>query len=284
MVRNMTDYEKYRAFLAFGVGILVAVSMGFHSCSRNRKQAGEPQKAVGAFLGDAEQDVLKDKERKESDDVVGPKTERKRTRASLEKEYVLRSAEEVFTGEYEKRLGELLADPKRGKEVLEEAKRGGRKALSILTKALKCDRKNVRVQAILVLGNLRKVGREQVEALKDALLLDPDGDVRAYAAKAFVAIKDRSAVSALVRCLSEDPYAQARANAAWALSVIGDGEEVKEAVIKALSDEDAWVRLRAVSAVGRLKIKRAEGELIRLKDDPSPMIRERVSEVLRQLR
>jgi HEAT repeat protein len=282
----MTDYEKHLGILAIGLGIFVAMNTCLYSCSRHKQESGQAKKGhgAGAFAQDARQGAMKDAGMVESKDAVESLPKKSRTKASLEREYVLQSADEIFVTEYEKRLGELLSDPKRGAEALEEAKRGGREALIALGKALRCDKKNVRVQAILVLGNVKKVGKEEVEALKDALLLDPDEDVRAYSAKAFVAIRDKSAVQALARCLKEDPFAQARANAAWALSLIGGGQEVKEALIKALSDEDAWVRLRAVSAIGRLKIRGAESELARLKDDPSPMVRERALQVLKELR
>jgi HEAT repeat protein len=282
----MTDYEKQLAILAMGLGIFVAMNTCLYSCSRRVEESGGARKGAGAgvLAQDARQSPVKDAGMVESKDATESLPKKSRTKASLEREYVLRSADEIFVTENEKRLGELLSDPKRGAEALEEAKRGGREALVALRKALRCDRKNVRVQAVLVLGNLKKVGKEEVEALRDALLLDPDEDVRAYSAKAFVAIKDKGAVPALVRCLKEDPFPQARANAVWALSLIGGGQEVKEAVIKALSDEDAWVRLRAVSAIGRLKIRGAESELARLKDDPSPMVRERALQVLKELR
>jgi len=282
----MTDHEKQFAILAMGLGIFLAMNTCLYSCSRRVEESSGARKGGGAGVvaQDARQSPVKDAGTVETMDATESLPKKSRTKASLEREYVLRSADEIFVTENEKRLGELLSDPKRGAEALEEAKRGGREALVALRKALRCDRKNVRVQAVLVLGNLKKVGKEEVEALRDALLLDPDEDVRAYSAKAFVAIKDKGAVPALVRCLKEDPFPQARANAAWALSSIGGGQEVKEALIKALSDEDAWVRLRAVSAIGRLKIRGAESELARLKDDPSPMVRERALQVLKELR
>ncbi len=209
--------------------------------------------------------------------------------ASRERAYPLEEADRLAQDDFERELLGLMKDPKQGPDVLERVARAGARGLRAMRKALRCQDRTVRVQACLVLGNLTgrsagsaRAGREEVAALSDAVLLDPDPDVRATAAKAFVALKSREAVPALIRSVSEDPYAPARANAAWALGQVG-GRGVVDALRRALKDEDTWVRLRAVTALGRLRAREAIPDLRAMREDPNSMVRERVREVLRAL-
>jgi len=88
----------------------------------------------------------------------------------------------------------------------------------------------------------------------------------------------------LIRSVTEDPSAAVRANAAWALGQLGKTARSVEALRHALHDEDTWVRLRAVTALGRLNAREAVGDLKGLANDPNEMVRERVREVLNRLR
>lgn len=201
--------------------------------------------------------------------------------AARERPYPLEDADRLGSDEFEREVLGWMTDPKKGPAVLERVSRAGSRGRRVVGKALRCVDRNVRMQACLVLGNLKgRLAKEDVMALADAVVLDPDPDVRATAAKAFVAIRAREAVPHLIRSLAEDPFAPARANAAWALGQTG-GTGVVAALRKALADEDTWVRLRAVTALGRLRAREAVPDLAPLSNDPNSMVRERAREVLR---
>lgn len=203
--------------------------------------------------------------------------------AARERPYPLDDADRLASDDFEREVLGWMSDPRKGPAVLERVSRAGSRGRRVVGKALRCRDRNVRMQACLVFGNLKgRLAKEDVAALADAVVLDPDPDVRATAAKAFVAIREREAVPALVRSLEEDPFAPARANAAWALGQTG-GTGVANVLRKALRDEDTWVRLRAVTALGRLRAREAIADLQALSDDPNSMVRERVREVLRTL-
>ncbi len=203
--------------------------------------------------------------------------------AARERPYPLEDADRLASDDFEREVLGWMSDPKKGPAVLERVSREGSRGRRVIRKALRCGDRDVRMQACLVFGNLKgRLTKEEVTALADAVLLDPDPDVRATAAKAFVAIRAREAVPVLIRSLEEDPFAPARANAAWALGQTGRGTgPVVTALREALRDEDTWVRLRAVTALGRLRAREAVPDLTAMTDDPNAMVRERVREVLR---
>lgn len=203
--------------------------------------------------------------------------------AARERAYPLEDPDRLASDDFEREVLGWMSEPKKGPAVLERVTRAGARGRRVVAKALRCADRNVRMQAGLVLGNLKgRLGKEEIVALEDAVLLDPDPDVRATATKAFVALRAREAVPVLVRSLAEDPFAPARANAAWALGQVG-GPGVVSALRKALADEDTWVRLRAVTALGRLRAREAIPDLSRMTEDPNSMVRDRVREVLRSL-
>lgn len=216
--------------------------------------------------------------------VPEPVEERPRLHpAARERRYPLSDPDGLASNPDELRLLRDMEKPERGPATLQAIQRKRAEGMQTLRKALRSENRGARIQACLIYGNLgRTLGKQDIEALADAVLLDPDPDVRATAAKAFVAIRSREAVPALVRSLAEDPYAPARANAAWALGQIG-GKGVVEVLRKSLRDEDTWVRLRSVTALGRLRAREAIPDLRALAADPNAMVRERVAEVLRSL-
>jgi HEAT repeat protein len=194
----------------------------------------------------------------------------------------MRTAEEIATTPEAKEILGFLADPKQGGFALKRIEAGGAKGRELARKALLCSHRETRMQAALVLGNLKDGTKDTVRALMDAVLLDPDPDVRAVAAKAFISIHAQEAIPALIRSLKEDPFETARANAAWALGNIGTAAALTP-LRDALTDDDTWVRLRAVSALKKMKARAAVPDLIVKLSDPNAMVRERAHAALKDI-
>lgn len=200
--------------------------------------------------------------------------------AAKDRPYPLMSIQDLALNDQEKELLMMMADPKKGGEVLERLKAAGPRALTLIRMALTATNKNIRMQSALLLANMKDISEETVAVLCDSVLYDPDPDVRATSAKAFVVIKAPSATDTLIRSLLEDPFETARANAAWALGN-NPGKGVVDALKKALSDKDTWVRLRAVSALKKLNARQAIPEIKERACDQNAMVRERAEETLR---
>jgi hypothetical protein len=203
--------------------------------------------------------------------------------AARGRSYSLLPAVEVALNETEKAYMTGMADAMGGAEkIYNELKKDAKGNMAFLRRALRSANREVRIQAAVMLGLLKDKSVETVDAVADSLILDRDQDVRAMAARSFLGIPARKAVDSLIISLEQDPYEAARSNAAWALGECGDKAAVP-ALRKALSDTDTNVRLKAASAVLKLKPKEAVPELIILLDDKSPMVRERARDALKTI-
>ncbi len=215
--------------------------------------------------------------------AAAPEPAKARTHpAAAERPYPLLTADELAKDADEKEIFTFLADPKQGGKALERMKKDKKKGAELGRRALLCSQRETRLQAALILGNLEDSSKETIKALSDAVLLDPDGDARALAAKAFIKIRKPEVIPVLIRSLKEDPFEPARANAAWALGDIG-GAQALQPLRDALKDPDTWVRLRAVSGLKRLKAKAAVPDLIEHLADTNQMVRERAREALKDI-
>lgn len=199
--------------------------------------------------------------------------------AAFERDYELISRADISTNDDEAELVGMLAQARTGEKAWKVIRKSPEKYFEFLYRALRASNREVRVQAAVIMGLLKDKSEQTTIKLTDAVLLDQDPDVRAIAAKAFIAIRTKAAVDVLTRSLNEDPYEAARANAAWALGDIGDETAVPH-LRKAMSDEDTFVRLRAVSAVKKMKAKSALPELVERLSDKSPMVVDRAEEAL----
>jgi len=135
-----------------------------------------------------------------------------------------------------------------------------------------------------VADTLRHLGthKDTTAGLIEALTNEKDGDVRGNIAKAMVRYRHRDTVPVLIATLQKDKNDSARANSAWALREIGD-KRAASALVLALDDGDAWVRLYAVGGVSKLGLKRAIPRLRVLRFDDSPTVREKAEKALRKL-
>lgn len=149
-----------------------------------------------------------------------------------------------------------------------EALRGmGDAAVDALIGALRDKSYVVRIAAAEALGDMG--GTRAVEPLI-GVLTDTDQDVRIAGAAALGRLRDRRAVSPLIN-LCSDPYVGVRHAAADALAAIGDG--ALEALLAALTDPAAIVRVAAARALGSMKDPRAVPALIERLSDPGPEVR-----------
>lgn len=202
--------------------------------------------------------------------------------AAREREYKLLRAAEVPSDPQEETFVTQMSRARDAEKAFRVIKKEKDARLPFLRRAVRHPNREVRIQAIVMLGLLKDASPETEEVLFDAVLLDRDPDVRASAAKDFIVLKSPKAVDVLVRSMAEDPYEAARANAAWALGSLKDKRAV-DPLRAACRDEDTFVRLRAVSALLKLKPKSAIPELIERLDDKSPMVQERALEALRAI-
>jgi hypothetical protein len=169
-----------------------------------------------------------------------------------------------------------------GKETLAEIEAHKAKIVPALRKSLWHVVPNVRGNSATLLQQLDPDSSETTKALVDLMLHDADEDVRSVVARVFVSRRDRDAVPALIEVLRTDPYVHGRANAAWALRSIAD-PRAADALVLALGDKETWVRLRAVGAVKKMKIKAAIPKLKVLAGDSNQEIREEARSALAAL-
>jgi|GEM_PF-600766 hypothetical protein len=199
-----------------------------------------------------------------------------------ERPYKFLAGDEVATNAEEEEFVTLMSRAKDAQRAYKVIKTKPAAYLPFLHRAMRHPNREVRIQAIVMVGLLKDTSEVTEQALIDSLLLDRDPDIRASAAKDFVVLKSKNAVDALIRSLKEDPYEAARSNAAWALGAIGDKAAVQP-LIEALKDEDTFVRLRATSALLKMKPMEAVPYLVDCLDDKSPMVQERALEALRKI-
>jgi HEAT repeat protein len=124
-----------------------------------------------------------------------------------------------------------------------------------------------------VLDALVRLGVPDRAAILQAGLADPDGSVRATAAKLAGEAGDPSLVPELGRILVEDPEPAPRQRCAESLARLG-GDAAFEPLRAGMTDTVVRVRLAAVTGVGEIDPDRARDDLVRLMlEDPSWEVR-----------
>jgi HEAT repeat protein len=177
---------------------------------------------------------------------------------------------------------ESMAKAGQAKAVLDQLTPRRDRAVPALRRALRHPEQNVRIQAAMVLARLSERSRETTQVFAAALLGDPSQEVRAAVGRELIQYRDPALVPALERSLAADPYETARANAAWALGEHGRGESV-DALVKALGDEATWVRLRSLTALRKLKARKALPAIVERVRDSNALVRERAVDALRKI-
>ncbi len=245
--------------------------------------ASDQAEAENTKPGSAEASAAGDKAAPAPVQAVAPeKPKSKYHPAAKERDYKYIDMAGIWETEEEREVVEFLQRAATAERAYKIIKKNPRNFTDLLRRTIRAQHREVRIQTAVIIGLLKDKSPETSAVMADAILLDSDPDVRAIAAKAFIVLKSKSAVDVLIRSLDEDPYEAARANAAWALGIIGDMAALGS-LRKATKDDDTFVRLRAVSALFKLKSKQAIPELIARLDDKSPMVRERAHQALREI-
>lgn len=123
-------------------------------------------------------------------------------------------------------------------------------------------------------------GSVEASALLVKTLADPEAMVRSGGAYALGELKAEAAIEALTRLVTTDAT-EAGEHAIDALAKIGQASA--PALIKMLSDERAWVRVRVAKALVSLKSKEAIPALLAALDDESYLVRHHAEEALARL-
>ncbi len=256
---------RTRLGMLLGIGAMVAGCSG-EATSPPAKAAPEPKKpAVSEFMREAlERDMNKATEAPE--ELSDPR---------------LLPLDEITGDAGVAAVLEELGDGLKAREAASRLKSRVKSIRPDLIRGLRHPDPNVRS---VVADVLRHLGthKDTTAAFIEALTHEKDGDVRGNIAKAMVRYRHRDTVPVLIATLQKDANDSARANSAWALREIGD-KRAASALVLALDDGDAWVRLYSVGGVAKLGLKKAIPRLRVLRFDDSPTVREKAEKALRKL-
>lgn len=190
---------------------------------------------------------------------------------------------EALSDDVELREGlERLARDRPSKKFLAMLTAKGAKSGPALAKALWHENANVRSQSGALLAHVKATGAEVDAALTRSLRTEPDRDVRAMVAKAMVTHNLKSMVPLLIEVMAKDGEGHVRANCAYSLGAIGDMQAL-DPLIAALADKETWVRLRAVTALRRMKARKAVPSLEHMLSDQNVLVREDAVRALKAL-
>jgi hypothetical protein len=146
--------------------------------------------------------------------------------------------------------------------------------------ALDDDDAKVRLLAAEALG---KIGdKRAVEPLLEKLPYEEDG-IKRYIFGALGKIGDARALEPLVNALEREAVPEVRASAAYGLGELRDAGAT-DALVRALGDENEWVRLESCGALRKLKASAAAGALRRVAEkDEKEQVRKAAAKALEAL-
>ncbi len=146
----------------------------------------------------------------------------------------------------------------------------GEPAVNPLLAILDFPKIHVRIGAIEALGDIKN--QKSVTELIRKLRTDPDNEVRWVAALALGQIGDPQAVPALVESL-QDPDRDVRYGAVMSLEMLGWSPDDRTTLAFMLIAQQEWETLRNLKSD-------AVGPLVKIFEDPSPVTRQKVVELL----
>jgi len=178
------------------------------------------------------------------------------------------------------RLAELLAMNHLGiQEAAESSLRkiGGKETIAAVMPLLRSDDAPVRN---LSMDILREIGHQDVSALI-GLLHDEDPDMRIFASDILGSSDNRLAVEALCEALLKDPEVNVRYQAAVSLGDLGMGEAAG-CLNKAMED-DEWVQYSVIEALTKIKHSSSVDALVKALDRASDLVASMIIDALGEM-
>ncbi len=148
---------------------------------------------------------------------------------------------------------------------------GDRRAKDALLEALRAEDASV----VNMASSLFALGSTEVVAILLEKLRDPDPNKRLYAAYALGKIRDPAMVTPLVEILGEEDIGWLAAKA-----LANVGAPAVQPLLAALFSDKRTVRLYAAYALGEIADPRAGRGLLRMLEDPDPLVRQTAVEAL----
>ncbi len=128
---------------------------------------------------------------------------------------------------------------------------------------------------------LREIGSEDITAIQP-LLRDVDPDMRIFMSDILGHTKSLKAVPLLCEALLKDPEVNVRYQAAMSLGTLGYAEAV-EALEKAMHDEE-WVQFSVVDSLLKIRAEETAGMLVQHLDHCSPLVASIIIDALGELK
>lgn len=154
---------------------------------------------------------------------------------------------------------------------------GGKEAIAAVLPLLRSEDAPVRN---LSMDILREVGHQDVAALID-LLHDDDPDMRIFASDILGSAKNSLAVDALCEALLKDPEVNVRYQAAVSLGDLGMGEAA-DCLNKAMED-DEWVQYSVIEALTKIKHSSSVDALVKALDRASDLVASMIIDALGEM-
>ncbi|HET9909239.1 MAG TPA: HEAT repeat domain-containing protein [Anaerolineales bacterium] len=134
--------------------------------------------------------------------------------------------------------------------------------------------------AVDLLQAIEKMGKTAIDPLIDALQ-DKEGTVRKFAAALLGKLGEPRAIEPLGMALYDLHH---DVGSAAAESLARFGASAVEVLIEALSHPEMWIRIHAVSALGKIRDARVTPVLLEMLNDPEREVRKHVIKILGELK
>lgn len=195
------------------------------------------------------------------------------------REGAFRAGEEMCVDVVPK-LAELLQTNHLGVQEAAESsirKIGGKEAVQAVLPLLRSDEAPVRN---LSMDILREIGGQDLPSLME-LMNDKDDDIRIFMTDILGSCNNVMAVQALCEALLKDPEVNVRYQAAVSLGSLGF-QEAAECLNKAMRD-DEWVQYAVIEALTKIKHSSSVDALVKALDDSSDLVASMIIDALGEM-
>ncbi len=155
---------------------------------------------------------------------------------------------------------------------------GGKQTIQKILPFLRSDSPSLRNISMDI---LREIGCEDITSIQP-LLRDVDPDMRIFMSDILGHTKSLQAVPLLCEALLKDPEVNVRYQAAMSLGTLGYAEAV-DALQKAMHDED-WVQFSVVDALVKIRAEETAGMLVQHLDHCSPLVASIIIDAIGELK